>query len=82
MLAAHASQPQLYSLLPVAMETCFPAPLSPYVDITALSPLSPSFSLVWPSDWMQQYSLRGETIYIEEVVKTQRTTSTDRHDCL
>lgn len=48
----------------------------------SLSPLSPSFSLVWPSDWMQQCSLRGVTIYIEEVVKTPCTTSTDRHDCL
>lgn len=57
----------------------FPAPLSPYFDITALSL---SLSLVSLSDWTQQCSLRGSTIYIEEVVKTQRTTSPDHHDRL
>lgn len=46
------------------------------------SSLSLSLSLSWPSDWMQQYNLWGVTIYIEEVVKTQFTTSTNHDDCL
>lgn len=38
LLAAHASQPQLYSLLPVAMETCFPARSSHPPSLLPLTP--------------------------------------------
>lgn len=70
---------QLYTRLPVAMETCFPARLSPYFDISTHS-LSTSLSygcLIGCSSAASE-----EWLFTLKILSKQCTTSADRDDCL